>query len=67
MRFVEKFEPICRMKGGELISLGLFNSYEEANDAAIIQASVTLPEESMQCYEIHKVHINQALWTSQNV
>ena len=47
-----------------VVSLGLFDSYEEANDNAIIQASVTLPNECVKAYQINKVYINIPVWTS---
>lgn len=47
-----------------VVSLGLFNTYEEANDAAIMQASCTLPKECMKAYQINKVYINLPVWTS---
>ena len=65
MRFVEKFEPICRMTDNSLRSLGLYDTYEEANDHAVMQASVNLPEECMKAYEIHKVYINVPVWTNE--
>ena len=67
MQFVDKFEVICRLTDGNVYSLGLFPSYEEADDAAILQASVKLPEECVVCYEIHKVIINLPVWNSMGV
>ena len=67
MQFVERFEPICRLISGDVVSLGLYKSYEEANDAAILQASVNLPEECVTCYTITKVYVNAPVWTSQDV
>lgn len=64
MQFVEKFEPLCRMTSDDIISLGLFDSYEDANDAAILQASVALPQECMKAYQINKVYINIPAYTT---
>lgn len=64
MQFVEKFEAVCRMMDDNVVSLGLFDSYEEANDNAIIQASVTLPNECVKAYQINKVYINLPVWTN---
>lgn len=60
MTFVERFEPIVRTADDTLASLGLFNSYEEANDAAIMFASKNLPVETVKAYEIRKAYINVA-------
>lgn len=64
MQFVERFEAICCMIDESVVSLGLFNTYEEANDAAIMQASCNLPKECMKAYQINKVYINLPVWTS---
>ena len=64
MQFTEKFEVICRMIDDRVVSLGLFNSYEEANDCAIMQASVALPDECVKAYQIQKVYINIPVFTS---
>lgn len=67
MRFVGKFEVMCRMINDEVITLGLFDTYEEANDAAIMQASVALPEECMKAFQINKVYINVPVFTTEDV
>jgi len=64
MQFKEKFEVICRMTNDEVISLGLFDTYEDANDNAIMQASVALPHECVKAYQIQKVYINIPVFTS---
>lgn len=64
MQFVEKYEAICRMIDDKVISLGLFDTYEEANDHAIMQASVALPQECVKAYQIQKVYINIPVFTS---
>ena len=64
VQFVDKFEVICRLTDGNVYSLGLFTSYEEADDASILKASVKLPEDCVVCYEIHKVRINLPVWNS---
>ena len=61
MRFIEVYEPMLRMDDDSVISLGLFASYELANDAAVLKASEQLPNETVKAYEIHKVYINEAL------
>ena len=67
MRFVVKFEAMCRMINDEVITLGLFDSYDEASDAAIMQASVALPNECMKAFQINKVYINVPVFTTENV
>lgn len=64
MQFVEKYEAICRMCNDSVVSLGLFDSYEDANDNAIMQASVALPQECVKAYQIQKVYINIPVFTS---
>ena len=62
MMFVEKFEPICRTVDDELVSRGLYDSYEAANDAAISFAASRLPkEETVKAYQIVKCYINTAV------
>ena len=58
MMFVPRYEPICRLMDDSVISLGLFDSYERANDAAILYASENLPEERIKAYQIIKSYIN---------
>lgn len=58
MMFVEKFEPIVRNIDDTVSSLGLFNSYEEANDKAIEYAYKDLPKESVKAYQIVKSFVN---------
>lgn len=60
MMFVPMYEPICRLVDDSVISLGLFNSYEEANDAAISRAAEKLPQESIKAYQIIKSYVNTA-------
>lgn len=58
MMFVPRYEPICRLMDDSVISLGLFESYERANDAAILYASEKLPEERIKAYQIIKSYVN---------
>lgn len=58
MMFVPRYEPICRLMDDSVISLGLFESYERANDEAILYASEKLPEERIKAYQIIKSYIN---------
>lgn len=60
MMFVPMYEPVCRLINDSIISLGLFNSYEEANDAAISRAADNLPQESIKAYQIVKSYVNTA-------
>lgn len=60
MMFVPMYEPVCRLVDDTVVSLGLFNSYEEANDAAIYRAAEKLPQESVKAYQIIKSYINTA-------
>ena len=62
MRFVEKFEPIVRMIDDSIVDMGLYDSYEEANDAAITLAICDLPTENVKAYEIRKCYINTTVW-----
>ena len=61
MLIKEKFEPICRLHDDTIISLGLFDSYGEAYDAAIIRAASQLPNETLKVFQINKVYVNIAL------
>lgn len=60
--FREKYEPLVRMIDDSLVDMGLFDSYEEANDAAITLASCDLPTENVKCYTINKVYVNETVW-----
>ena len=62
MQIKEKYEPIVRMIDDTVIDLGLFDTYEEANDAAIQLAARDLPTENVKAYQINKVYINVAVW-----
>ncbi len=66
MMFVIKYEPICILVDNSVITLGLFNSYEEANDAAISRASESLPKESVRAYQINKCFCNAAIMDVNN-
>lgn len=61
MMFVEKFEPVCRTVEDTLVSRGLYDTYEEANDAAIAFAASRLPEETVKAYQIVKCYVNTAV------
>ena len=41
-----------------IVSLGWFDSYEEANDAALRFAASELPKEKVKAYQILKQYIN---------
>ena len=58
MQFVEKFEPVCRLIDGSVVSLGLYDMYDEAQKQAIMQANSKLPEEFVVAYQINKVYLN---------
>lgn len=60
MQFVDKFEPLVRTVDDVVISLGLFGSYSEAQDAAIKYSSEELPQERVKAFEIHHVFVNMA-------
>lgn len=45
-----------------IVNLGMFDSYEEANDYAISIAASDLPTENMKCYQINHVRVNMAVW-----
>ena len=64
MRFVEKFEVYTRTIDGCLNLLGTFDTYDDAYEAAILQASAKLPQETVTCFEIHKLYANVPVWTS---
>ena len=61
MMFVEKFEPICRTVDDTIVSRGLYDTYDEANDAAVSFAASRLPEETVKAYQIVKCYINEAV------
>lgn len=65
MQFVKKFEPIIRTTDNLTASLGLFDSYEQANDAVIIYASQELPKETVAFYQI--IEVNQNLNATVNI
>lgn len=58
MKFEEIYEPIVRMDTDAIVSLGWFDSYEEANDAALRFAASELPKEKVKAYQILKQYIN---------
>lgn len=60
MRFVEKFEVACVLGNNDIVGAGVFDSYEEANDAAILKASEELPKETVKFYTINKFYANDA-------
>lgn len=62
MKFVDKFEPMCRMSNDQVVSLGLFDTYEQAHDAAIYQAASGLPTECMKAFQIVKSSVNMAFF-----
>lgn len=64
MKFSEQFEAIVRLCDDNLVSLGLFEEYDDAYDAAILQASVMLPEECVKCFQVNKVYINTDCFTT---
>ena len=58
MQFVERFETFCRLVNDEVISLGTFNTFEEAQDAALMFASEELPIERVKAFQIQRVFLN---------
>ena len=60
MKFVEKFQPICSIDD-KPVALGLYETYDEAKDAAIITATEQLPTETVKAFTITKVYINEAV------
>lgn len=50
------------MADDTIVNLGMFDSYEEANDFAISVAASDLPKETMKCYQINHVRVNTVLW-----
>ena len=66
MRFVIKYEALCRLFDDTIISLGLYDSYEEANQAALFQAASKLPnEQTVKLYQINKLFINAIVLTNE--
>ena len=61
MMFVEKFEPICRTVDDTIVSRGLYNTFDEANDGAISFAASRLPEETVKAYQIVTCYVNEAI------
>lgn len=60
--FVKRFEPMVRMIDDTVVDLGLYDSYEAANDAVIMFAARELPTETVKAYQIVEVNINTAVW-----
>lgn len=61
MQFVDKFEPLVRTVDDVVVSLGLFGSYSEAQDRAILFASEELPQERVIAFQIEHVFVNESV------
>lgn len=61
MMFVDRFEPIVRTVDDVVVSLGLCNTYSEAQDRAILFSSEELPQERVIAYEINHVFVNESV------
>ena len=61
MMFVDRFEPIVRTVDDVVVSLGLCNTYSEAQDRAILFSSEELPQERVKAFEIHHVFVNESV------
>lgn len=59
---MKKYEPIVRLVDDSVVSIGLFDTKEEAIDAALRLAISELPNEKLKAYEIRKVFINTSVW-----
>ena len=66
MRFVEKYECTCLGLDDKAFSLGLYDTYEEAKDHGLLQASTNLPKESIKAFRIDKLFINIPVWSNPN-
>ncbi len=51
-----------RLADDTVIDLGLFDTKEEAIDAALRLAISDLPNETVKAYEIRKCFINTSVW-----
>ena len=61
MMFVDRFEPLVRTVDDVVVSLGLCNTYSEAQDRAILFASEELPQERVIAYQINHVFVNESV------
>lgn len=64
MMFLEKYEAIIRMIDNTQRATQLFDTYDEANDAALLVAMEKLPEESVVAYQVNRVYVNEVLLPS---
>ena len=58
MQFVERYEAFCRIVNDDVISLGAFDTFEEAQDTAVRFASEELPTERVKAFQIQRVFLN---------
>ena len=64
MKIQERYELICRLIDDNVISLGVFHTYDEAKQAGINQALVTQPDECIKSFQIMKVFVNTDVFTN---
>lgn len=62
MQVVKQYETIVRLTDDSVVDLGLYDTKEEAIDAALRLAISELPHEKLKAYEIRKVFINTSVW-----
>ena len=58
MLFKSKFETLCARTDGSAVSLGLYDTYDEAKSAAYNYAASELPNECVRSFQIVKVYCN---------
>ena len=61
MQFVKQFELVIVFTNNQAIIYGVYESYEEAYDAAIIEASKNLPIENVKGFTINETYLNKAV------
>lgn len=65
MNFKPKFECLCARVDGTAVSLGLYDTYEEAVSAAFNYSATDLPNECVRSFQIVKVYCNTNVdWTT---
>ena len=62
MQIVKQYEPIVRLVDDNVVSIGLFDTKEEAIDATLRLAISDLPTETVKAYEIRKCYVNTTVW-----
>jgi hypothetical protein len=65
MQFVERYEAFCRIVNDDVISLGTFDTHEEAVDAAIRFASEELPTERVKAFQVQHVYLNATCYPAE--